>query len=138
MATPPAQESMPPCFEPRYSGKHNIEETPKRSEVFTQELEASLSGQLGHQALSHIKTYLKQGQDASPLTLATPATNTVEQQQSTEIGTPITSLTPLQYRFKNPSFEIILVSNLTPIFLEEMPPSDFFFRKKKRAIVKRE
>jgi hypothetical protein len=129
---------MPPGFEPGYSGKHNIEETPKSSEVLTQELEASLLRQLGHQALAHLKTYLKQGHDAYPSTKTTPATNIAEQQQSTEIGTPITSLTTLQSSFRNPSSKIILVSDITPISLEEMPPSYFFFSKKWRAIVKRE
>ena len=76
MIAPPAQESMPPGFEPRYSGKHNIEETPKRFEVFTQELESSLLGKLSHQTLAHLKTYLKQGQDASPSTPTTPAAST--------------------------------------------------------------
>jgi hypothetical protein len=64
--------------------------------------------------------------------------NTTEQQHSTYIVTPITSLTPLWYSFRNPSSEIIFVSDLTLIFPEEMPPSDFFFSKKQRAIVKRE
>jgi hypothetical protein len=55
-----------------------------------------------------------------------------------EIGTPIASLTPLQSSLRNPNSEIILVSDLTPISPEEMPPSDFFFSKKRKAIVKRE
>jgi hypothetical protein len=138
IATPPAQESIPPGFEPGNSGKQDIEETPKSSEVLTQELEASLSSPLGPQAIAQLEAFLKQGQDASPSTPATYAANTVEQQQSIEIGTPITSLTPLQSSFGNPSSEVIFVGDLTPILPEEMPPSDFFFSKKQRAIVKRE
>jgi hypothetical protein len=49
---------------------------------------------------------------------------------------PITSLTPLQTSFGNPSSELTFVGDLTPILPEEMPPSDFFFSKKRKAIVK--
>jgi hypothetical protein len=126
--------------ETEHFGKHKVEETPKSSEVLTQELEASLSGQLIPQALAQLKSYLKQGQIAPPSSPATPAniSNTTEQQQSTKIATPITSLTPLQSSFINPSSEIIFVSDLTPFSLKEMPPSDFFFSKKRKAIVKKE
>jgi hypothetical protein len=51
---------------------------------------------------------------------------------------PITSLTPLQTSFGNPSFELTFVGDLTPILPEEMPLSDFFFNKKQKAIVKGE
>jgi len=104
----------------------------------TQELEAPLSSPLGPQATTQLEAFLKQWHDTSLLTPATPALNTAEQQQSIEIDTPITSLNPLQSSFRNPSSEVIFVSDLTPILPEEMPPSDFFFSKKHRAIVKRE
>jgi hypothetical protein len=58
-----------------------------------QEVEASLSNPLGPQAKAHLEAFLKKGQDTSPSTPATSVANTVEQQPSTEIGTPITSLT---------------------------------------------
>jgi hypothetical protein len=44
----------------------------------------------------------------------------------------------LQLSFGNPSSEVIFIDDLTPIAPKEMPPSDFFFSKKRRAIVKRE
>ena len=80
IVAPPAQKSIPPCFEPGHSSKHNIDETLKSFEVLTQELEASLLEQLSPEALAQLKAYLKQGHDASPSTPATPSTNTVEQQ----------------------------------------------------------
>jgi hypothetical protein len=72
---------MPTGSEPEHSGKHKVEETPKSSEVLTQELEASLSGQLSPQALAQLKAYLKQGQIAPPSSPTTPAgtSNTTEQ-----------------------------------------------------------
>jgi hypothetical protein len=48
------------------------------------------------------------------------------------------SLTPLQSSQGNPNAEVIFIEDLTPISAEEMPPSNFFFSKKRRAIVKRE
>jgi hypothetical protein len=54
------------------------------------------------------------------------------------LPTPITSLTPLQTSFRNPNSEITFVGDLTPILPEEMPPSNFFFSKKGKSIVKRE
>jgi hypothetical protein len=75
-----------------------------------------------------------------PSSPTTPAdtSNTTKQQQSTEIGTPITSLTPLQSSFENPNSKIVFVDDLTPISPKEMPPSEFFFSRKQKAIVKRE
>jgi hypothetical protein len=60
IVTPPAQESMPTGSEPEHSSKHKVEKTSKSSKVLTQELEASLSGQLIPQALAQLKAYLKQ------------------------------------------------------------------------------
>jgi hypothetical protein len=64
--------------------------------------------------------------------------NTIRQQHSTKITFPIASLTPLQTSFENPSFKITFVGDLTPTFPEGMPPSDLFFSKKQKSIMKRE
>jgi hypothetical protein len=55
---------------------------------------------------------------------------------STEIGSPITSLTPLQSTFGLPQMGDIYVGDLTPISIDEIPPSDYFFSKKRKAIVR--
>ena len=80
------------------------------------------------------------GQIVFHLTLATHADtpNTTGQQHSTEISSPITSLTPLQTIFRNPNSKLVFVGDLSPILPEEMPPSDLFFSKKWKAIIKRE
>jgi hypothetical protein len=64
--------------------------------------------------------------------------NTTKKKPSTKIGSPITSLTPLQTSFGNPSSELTFAGDLTPILPEEMPPPDLFFSKKQKSIVKRE
>jgi hypothetical protein len=48
------------------------------------------------------------------------------------------SLTPLQSSQGNPNSEFISIEDLTLISVEEVPPSDLFFSKKRRDIVKRE
>jgi hypothetical protein len=110
----------------------------KKAEVLTQKMDTALSNPPGNQAKSQLEDLIKKGQDSSPSTPNKPATNTVEQQPSTEIGSPIMSLTPLQSSQGNPNVKVIFIEDLTLISVEEMPPSDFFFSKKRRAIVKRE
>jgi hypothetical protein len=101
-----------------------------------QELKASLSSSLGPQAMTHLEAFLKQGHDTYPSTPATSAAHTTEKKLSTEIGTPITSLTSLPSSFGNPSSRVIFIGDLTPILPEEMPPLDLFLSKKRRVIVK--
>ena len=83
---------------------------------------------------------MNQGKFFPHSTLATPigTPDTIGQEHSTTIMSPITSLTHLQTSFGNPNFELTYVGDLTPISPEEMPPSSFFFNKKRKAIVKRE
>lgn len=132
------QETVTPGFETGSSGKKGTKENPKDTKISIEDLEASVSTPLGPQAKAQLEASLKRGQETLPSTLDKSVTNTTKQQPSTEIGNPIISLTPLQSSFGNPSSEVIFIDDLTPISAEEMPPSDFFFSKKRRAIVKRE
>ena len=47
---------------------------------------------------------------------------------STELGSPITSLTPLQSTYGNPHEGALYVSDLEPISRDEIPSSDYFFQ----------
>jgi hypothetical protein len=80
ITTPPSHEAMPTASESSHFGKHKVEGTLKSSEVLTQELEASLSGQISPQALAQLKAFLKQSQEVPPSTPNTPAgtSNTIE------------------------------------------------------------
>jgi hypothetical protein len=55
-----------------------------------------------------------------------------------KIGEPITSVTPLQSRHGNVGEGWIFNEELRPIREEELPLNDFFFDKKRKAVVKRE
>jgi hypothetical protein len=57
---------------------------------------------------------------------------------STNIGSPIASLTPLQSAFGFPQTGALFVDDLTSIPIDEIPPSDYFFSKKRKAILKQE
>jgi hypothetical protein len=55
-----------------------------------------------------------------------------------QIGEPITSVTPLQSTQGNIEEGWIFNEELRPIRAEELPPNEFFFDKKRKAVVKRE
>jgi hypothetical protein len=55
-----------------------------------------------------------------------------------QIGQPITSVTPLQSAQGSVSEGWIFGEELRPIRAEELPPNEFFFDKKRKAVVKRE
>ena len=57
---------------------------------------------------------------------------------SKELGSPITSLTPLQSTFGTPHEGCLYVSDLEPISRDEIPSSDYFFSKKRRVVLKQE
>jgi hypothetical protein len=72
------------------------------------------------------------------LTSGKPTTYATLKQSFKEIDNPIISITPLQFTKGNPNAEIIFKEDLTPISVEELPLSDFFFSKKRNVMVKQE
>ena len=55
---------------------------------------------------------------------------------STKLGSPITYLTPLHSTYGNPQEGALYISDLEPISRDEIPSSDYFFSKKRKAILK--
>jgi len=55
-----------------------------------------------------------------------------------QIGEPIASVTPLQSTEGNIEAGWIFNEELRPIRVKELPPTEFFFDKKRKAVVKRE
>jgi hypothetical protein len=96
-----------------------------------------LTNPLDDQTKAQAEALIKKGEEKTPSTPEKSATNTVGKQPSTDIGSPIKSVTRLQSSRGNPNAEFVFIEDLTPILVEEMPPSDFFYNKKRRAIVKR-
>jgi hypothetical protein len=126
---PPVQEGIPPGFGSEAQDKGTAEENPKKTEASSQKEEAPQT-----------ETPPKSSQMTPPLSSTIPADipKTTGETQSTELGSPIASLTPLQSTFGTPHLEVIYASDLTPISREEIPSSDYFFSKKRRVVVKQE
>ena len=57
---------------------------------------------------------------------------------SKQVSNPITSITPLQSAKEIPDVGWILGEKLTPILVEELPPNEFFFNKKRKVVVRQE
>ena len=57
-------------------------------------------------------------------------------QTSKKINTLIAIVTPLQFTKGNPDAGWIFNEELTPIFVEELPPNKFFFDKKRKVVVR--
>jgi hypothetical protein len=138
LTSPATQEVETQNLETGSSSKQSIQENLVKTEVLTQKENTAPSNQPDDQTKAQAEVLIKKGQDASLSTPENPTTNTTGKPQTTQIGDPIMSLTPLQTSQGNPKAEVVFIEDLTPISVEEMPPSDFFFSKKRRAIVKRE
>jgi hypothetical protein len=65
----------------------------------------------------------------------TPINSIQAQEKSSAIGSPILSMTPITSIPREQGSEVAYVDDLTPIEPEEMPPANFFFSKKRKAIV---
>ena len=92
----------------------------------------------GDQSKDQIETLTKEGEEEPLFTPYKSTTDATEKQMSTKIGSPIQFITPLQFTRGNPNVEVVFIEDLTPISVEEFPPSNFFFSKKRKVVVKKE
>jgi hypothetical protein len=120
--------------------KETAEENPKKTEVSSQKAEASQSKNPGSETSSKSETPSKSSQTIPPSSSTIPVDipKTAGETQSSELGSPIASLTPIQSTFGIPHLQVMYASDLTPISREEIPPSDYFFSKKRKAVLKQE
>jgi hypothetical protein len=118
ISTPsPEQEETPPGFETNNQGKENDKCKLKDTEIPSQDVEGSQTKE------SEIMKNVPEKIGGTT---------------STELGSPITSLTPLQSTFGTPHEGVLYVSDLEPISRDEIPPSNYLFSKKRRAVLKQE
>ena len=68
----------------------------------------------------------------------TPMKDVTTQGESNALANPIPSLTPLATSSDLPCSKVINIDDLTPIKPEDMPSSNLFFNKKRKAIIRRE
>jgi hypothetical protein len=125
----PEQEETPPGFETDTQDKSNDKDKLKDSEIPPQNTEGSQIKEPG--------TEKGKGLETSPIILD-DIPEKIGGTASKELGSPITALTPLQSTFGTPHEGVLYVSDLEPISRDEIPPSDYFFSKKRRAVLKQE
>jgi len=130
ISTPsPEQQGSPPGFETNIQDKENNKGKLKNTEIPSQDTEGSQTKE----------TRMDKGKELE--TIPEIMKNVPEKiggTTSTELGSPITSLTPLQSTFGTPHEGALYVSDLEPISRDQIPPSDYFFSKKRREVLKQE
>jgi hypothetical protein len=129
------QEHRRSCLPPVLQGKN-----PPTADV--QQMEAKGSKDSGPDQEEHQEKKKQTGgpkQEAEiPNPPSKPASVVTPGKSSKQIGSPIISVTPLQSTKGIPDAGWIFGEELMPITVEELPPNEFFFDKKRKAIVKQE
>jgi hypothetical protein len=129
------QEHRRSCLPPVLQGKN-----PPTADV--QKMEAKGSKDSGPDQEEHQEKKKQTGgpkQEAEiPNPPSKPASVVTPGKSSKQIGSPIISVTPLQSTKGIPDAGWIFGEELTPITVEELPPNEFFFDKKRKAIVRQE
>jgi hypothetical protein len=122
-------ETIPPGFETITQYDASDSDKPKNPEAPPQNTEDPQS--------KEAHTGKGKGIQTNP-TVLDDFPETVGGTASTALGSPITALTPLQATFGNPHEGALYVNELEPISRDELPSSDYFFSKKRRAVLKQE
>jgi hypothetical protein len=123
---PPEQEGPPPGFEIDVQEKDNTKGKIKESELPSQET--------GVPQIEKPETG-KGKELETPSEIPENFPKKVGGTTSIELGSPITSLNPLQSTYGNPHKGDLYVSDLEPISRDEIPPSNDFFSKKRKDIL---
>jgi hypothetical protein len=120
--------------------KVNIEENPPKTETSSQNAKIPQTENPGEEIERGSETSPKSSKSIplSSSTVHTDTPKTIGETKSTELCSPITSLTLLQSTFGIPQLQAIYASDLTPISRDEIPPSDYFFIKKRKVVLKQE
>lgn len=125
-------------LETRSSSKQDAQESLEKTDVLTQKEDTTLTDPPSDHVETQTEALIKKGEEKPLSTPGKPTIDAAGKQPSTEMGSPIQSVTPLQFSRGSPSAKVIFIKDLIPISAEEMPPSEFFFSKKRRAVARRE
>jgi hypothetical protein len=120
------------------SSKQEAPENSEKYEISTQKKDILKTEVSDDQAKDQPERLTKQGEDRPLSSPDKSTTDETGEQLSTKIDNPIQIVTPLQSTRGKPNAEVILIGYLTPISIEEIPPSDFFLSKKRKVAVKKE
>jgi hypothetical protein len=108
------------------------------AEVVTWEWETTLKNPLDDQTKTQVEALIKKLEEKPSSTPGKSTTDAIGQWPSTKIAIPVQSVTPLQSSRGNQNAKVAFIEDLTPILVEEIPPSNIFFSKKRRIVLKRE
>jgi hypothetical protein len=135
--TPPQeQEDSPPGFGQETQDKVNTEKFSQNTEGSSQNEEALQKENPKMEAERRSRTPPESSKSTPPSspTVDIIIPEAMGETKSTEIGSPVISLTPLQSTFGLPQMGDIYVGDLTPISKYEIPPSDYFFTRRGRLL----
>jgi hypothetical protein len=137
---PQRQEDTPPGLRQETQDKVNPEEIPQETERSSQNEEALQTENPETETERRPGTPPESSKSTPPSSPAVDVNipKAIGETRSTELGSPIASLTPLQSTFGLPQMGAIYVGDLTPISRDEIPPSDYFFSKKRKVVLKQE
>jgi hypothetical protein len=116
------------------------DKTPDSSSRHTTVKEPTIPGKTLQETLAMFEYFKKHGHVFPQMTSNTenPLKDVTTQGASTALASPIPSLNPLASSFEIHGTEVINVEYMTPIEPKELSSSEFFFSKKRKAIVQRE
>jgi hypothetical protein len=137
---PQEQENIPPGFEQEAQEKGNPKKVPQDTERPPQNKEASQTKKPEIEAKGRFGIPPESNKLTPPSSpdVDVNMPKEIEGKGSINLGSPIASLTPLQSTFGFPQTGALFVDDLTSISIDEIPPSDYFFSRKRKAILKQE
>jgi hypothetical protein len=87
----------------------------ERTEVLTQKKDTTLTNPPSDHTETQTEALIEKGEEKPLSTPGKPFNDTASKKPSTEIGSPIQSITPLQFSRGNPSAEVVFIKYLIPI-----------------------
>jgi hypothetical protein len=129
------QEHRRSCLPPVLQGKNPT--TPDVQQMEAKGSKDSAPDQEEHQEKKK-QTGAPKQEAETPNPTSKPTSVVTPGKSSKQIDSPIISVTPLQSTKGVPDVGWIFGEELSPITVEELPPNEFFFDKKRKAIVKQE
>jgi len=135
---PDTQQAKTQNLELRSFAKQETLENREKVEVSTQKESIPEMEVLDNQGKDQKETIIKNGEDKPSSSPEKSTTEEAGKKFSMEIGNPIEVFTPLQFTKGNPNTEAMFISDFTPISVDETPPTEFFFSKKRKVVVKKE
>jgi hypothetical protein len=135
---PATQQTKTQNPEAGSSTKQETLENLEKSEVSTQKGNIPDTEILDNQGKYQEETIINKGEYIPKSSPKKSTTEEVMKQLSTTIGNPIEVVTPLQFTRGNPNTKAMFIRYFTPIPIEEIPPTEFLFNKKRKFVVKKE